>query len=474
MGKLGRIVGRAFGRRSKRHLEESSSHHETPNDPEEFMQEEVEEVVELGDEEEEGEAAEEPQEQGIDEADQLFLSLTEGREMQAYYHLKDRLFLHTQVYESDLLRATGIDDDFETIWKAVGWEAIEPMDEEGSRLLTIQFLCTIQESDDGVVFRLFNQEHHVPWKELNIHLGFNRKCATEIDYAISGFDRNKFWEEISSKVEFRTFKPQNTQIQHPTLRLIHRWISMTFFPASKVRWVHVTELKLLYAIVHKIKIAPIKEIFHHWLDIIRKPYAVSCTSLVTGIANALGVLDGQDIDYISIPRPICNMQTLSQGHTLTTDGKKDELYFFFPGYANKIRLPNSDLYLYNCQGLTFDLKTAEEIRRENLTKRLARAEAGSSSQHPREWAPYHDYPGYVPDNTGEWEQFVQPPQPADAEWPEADSDEWERRRLDSPPPIQPRHNPELEALGTRIGELRIQTGEIRHSLDTFVQETLQW
>ena len=52
--------------------------------------------------------------------------------MQAYFLPKDRIFLHTPLYDPQLLEDTGMDTEFETLWRAVGWETIDPMDEEGS------------------------------------------------------------------------------------------------------------------------------------------------------------------------------------------------------------------------------------------------------------------------------------------------------------------------------------------------------
>ena len=49
-------------------------------------------------------------------------------------------------------------------------------------------------------------------------------------------------------------------IQHPTLRLMHRWIAMTLFFRQDIRVVHNIEMQILYAMIEKIKIAPIKEI----------------------------------------------------------------------------------------------------------------------------------------------------------------------------------------------------------------------
>ena len=48
-----------------------------------------------------------------------------------------------------------------------------------------------------------------------------------------------------------------------TLRLMHRWIVMTLFSRQDIRVVHNDEIKILYAMIKKIKIATVKEIFKH-------------------------------------------------------------------------------------------------------------------------------------------------------------------------------------------------------------------
>ena len=56
------------------------------------------------------------------------------------------------MYDPDLLQKIGMDIEFATIWKVVGWENIAPIEEQGSRLLTIQFLCSLQEVEGGITF----------------------------------------------------------------------------------------------------------------------------------------------------------------------------------------------------------------------------------------------------------------------------------------------------------------------------------
>jgi hypothetical protein len=40
-----------------------------------------------------------------------------------------------------------MDVDFAQVWHAIGWDGFVPAEENGSHLLTIQFLCTIREVD---------------------------------------------------------------------------------------------------------------------------------------------------------------------------------------------------------------------------------------------------------------------------------------------------------------------------------------
>jgi hypothetical protein len=54
-------------------------------------------------------------------------------------------------------------------------------------------------------------------------------------------------------------------------------------------------MQLLDAMLKKTKVAPVKEMFHHWLETIRVSTAITCTSLVTQIAASIGALDGQDV-----------------------------------------------------------------------------------------------------------------------------------------------------------------------------------
>jgi len=118
------------------------------------------------------------------------------------------------------------------------------------------------------------------------------------------------------------------------------------------------ELRILYAMVNKIKISPVKEMVRQWLGNFRMVGPVECTSLVMCIANGLGVLGWAQISYITAPRITIDLAYLVQGHILkhSPDGS---ILFFFPGYVNEIPLPNPGLHLYKSRSLTFELQPLE-------------------------------------------------------------------------------------------------------------------
>jgi hypothetical protein len=86
---------------------------------------------------------------------------------------------------------------------------------------------------------------------------------------------------------------------------------MTLFSRQDLRIVHNDEMKVLYAMIRKIKISPVKEIFKHWLEIIKtfSTTLITCTSLITRIANGVGALENQEVEYISTPRLIIDTRT---------------------------------------------------------------------------------------------------------------------------------------------------------------------
>nr|AAL83339.1 Putative polyprotein [Oryza sativa Japonica Group]AAM08728.1 Putative polyprotein [Oryza sativa Japonica Group]AAP51917.1 hypothetical protein LOC_Os10g03180 [Oryza sativa Japonica Group] len=284
------------------------------------------------------------------------LDLVSDRERQAYHMLSDREYAHTREYSPKLLKKIDMDVEFCFIWKAVGWQRFAVVDEPSSRLLTLQFLCTLKEIEDGISFRFFRKEFILTWKGLSTLLGFHDSCKIDLQKGISGFEKNRFWEDISGAPICK--KPRTNDIHNPTLRLMHKWIAMTLFPRGDLRPIRGDELIIMFAMVRKIKIAPVKCMIRQWLESIKFSAPVECTSLITWIAKGLGVVSDQ-IAFISAARPRIDEAYLVQGHILK-HGVGGSLIYFFPGCKNEIPLPNAGYHLYNCHELTIPLQTKEE------------------------------------------------------------------------------------------------------------------
>jgi len=108
-------------------------------------------------------------------------------------------------------------------------------------------------------------------------------------------------------------------IQNPTLRSMHRWVAMTLFPRDDVRIVRNDELRILYGMVKKIKIAPVMPMIKQGSENFKLSRLITCMPLVTQISSKMDALDNQNVVYISTPRLIIYEDYLVQGHTLKHD-----------------------------------------------------------------------------------------------------------------------------------------------------------
>ena len=178
--------------------------------------------------------------------------------------IKDNEFFHTLVFDNALLVATGMDTEFELVFRIMGWENACAITEEGSKLLTIEFLSTLELGSDEVSFRLLNQEFTVTWKNLSTMLGFSSGCPLDIDDILRDFDRT----QVESIFEKRfCHKPTTEEIHHPTLRFMHKWLAITFFPREELGTVRIEELKLLYAMIKKRSVSPVKYMLKFWTHV---------------------------------------------------------------------------------------------------------------------------------------------------------------------------------------------------------------
>ena len=71
---------------------------------------------------------------------------------------------------------------------------------------------------------------------------------------------------------------------------MHKWLGFSLFPRNDFRTVRNDELKLLYAMVERKNVSPVKFMMTQWAEIPGLKGDVGCTSLVTRIARNLGLL----------------------------------------------------------------------------------------------------------------------------------------------------------------------------------------
>jgi hypothetical protein len=98
---------------------------------------------------------------------------------------------------------------------------------------------------------------------LSIALGFDSNYLLEWskNKGMKAFSRESFWKKISGRGLNPT--PRINLIHNPTLCFLHRLISGMIFPRVEFRTVRVDELQSLFAIIHKIKLAPVISMVEH-------------------------------------------------------------------------------------------------------------------------------------------------------------------------------------------------------------------
>jgi hypothetical protein len=120
------------------------------------------------------------------------LGLRDSHEKDVYKKIKDKEFTHTPAFDLALLQEAGMSTEFDTIFSLLGWASAWDVIEIGSKLLTIEFLCTLRTTESGVYFRLFKQEFYPTWRELSDLLNFPSNISVDIDEALGDFEKHKF------------------------------------------------------------------------------------------------------------------------------------------------------------------------------------------------------------------------------------------------------------------------------------------
>jgi hypothetical protein len=87
--------------------------------------------------------------------------------------------------------------ELDTIFQFVGWSSFATITELGSKLLIIEFLCTLQLTEIGIYFRLFTQEFNFTWRNLTDLLGFHPNTCIDLEEALKDYDTH-----INSRLTF--------------------------------------------------------------------------------------------------------------------------------------------------------------------------------------------------------------------------------------------------------------------------------
>ena len=122
-------------------------------------------------------------------------------EWEALELLKKQNFGHAKRFDTRFLMKTGLKQDMNQTFTAVGWEDFADIVEPGSQLLTMEFLISLAIEETGtktkIYFRLFNEQFVMKLKEFSIALGFHKRCILDPASLL----RNTVMIEISGGVQ---------------------------------------------------------------------------------------------------------------------------------------------------------------------------------------------------------------------------------------------------------------------------------
>ena len=233
--------------------------------------------------------------------------------------------------------------------------------EHGIKVLTQEFLCTLQLTIKGVAFRMFGEEYNLTWSILNTTIGCEHDCKLDLDHAINGFSKNDFWKANFGSNDCSNLTPY--QIHNPTLRFLHYWMCITLFPRTRGNTLSDKELKQLYAMVCKIKVSPVKLLVDYWLNSIEYRKPIYFTSLITRIAESMGALEPHNFEYIISARDVLSEDVFININVLKR-GPRGGLKMFYPSHTVEVPLPCEKCWLYALRTLT--IKLDKEARGHNV------------------------------------------------------------------------------------------------------------
>ena len=147
--------------------------------------------------------------------------------------LKKQSYGHAKRFDKKFLMMTGLRQDMNYAFTAMGWSCFANINEPGSHLLTMEFLSTLHVETIGketkTHFRFFNEFFEMLPRDFSNALGFSKKCLLEANALTDDleYDRSAWWNEISD--EPMSSKNSIVSIHNPTLRVLAKYLAMVVF-----------------------------------------------------------------------------------------------------------------------------------------------------------------------------------------------------------------------------------------------------
>jgi hypothetical protein len=240
------------------------------------------------------------------------ISICTTEKMEKYESLRRREFAPTHIYDVNLLKRVGLDEELPTILQTFSWGKLSDEPRQGLRLLTPKFLTTFETVEKGrklfVKYCLFGKSFGCDFSHFSELLDFSKSFLPESN-AMRNFNEVEFSDAISRK----SARLRLSDIHNPSLRFLHRWMSFTLFPMVELHSVTTPELKCLFAMVNRIKNTPVADIVDYFTNVSKISGPIECTSLVTRITMHLGY---SNLAYIEGDVPALGLDQFVHMHIL--------------------------------------------------------------------------------------------------------------------------------------------------------------
>jgi hypothetical protein len=206
-------------------------------------------------------------------------------------------------------------------------------------------------------FCLFGETYLFDFPHFGELMDFSRNCLHE-SQAMRNFNHLDFYNGILGK----TARIRFIDIQNPGLRLLHRCLSFTLFPARELCSVTVVEFKCIFAMVRRNKYTPVADIVDYFKEICTLFGPIKCTSLVTRIALNIGCPEMHNVAYIEGDVPILGLSHFVHAHVLHEE-PDHSISILYEGGNKVLRLPDKAYLLCSCYQLIVQLNTLENTCR---------------------------------------------------------------------------------------------------------------